>query len=86
MRHSIILLPLLYLAAPVAAQQPDDLNRVIDEGLNHSQVMQIAQHLTDDIGGRRRPGPPTSFANGACPMSASRAFASVAAGGLPAPR
>ncbi|QCB37459.1 M20/M25/M40 family metallo-hydrolase [Sphingobium sp. PAMC28499] len=57
MRHSIILLPLLCLAAPVAAQQPDDLNRVIDEGLNHSQVMQIAQHLTDDIGGRMTNSP-----------------------------
>lgn len=57
MRHSIILLPLLCLAAPVAAQQPDDLNRVIDEGLNHSQVMQIVQHLTDDIGGRMTNSP-----------------------------
>ena len=57
MRHAIALLPLLVLAAPAAAQQADDLNRIIDEGLNHSQVMQTAQHLTDDIGGRMTNSP-----------------------------
>ncbi|CAN5399577.1 M28 family metallopeptidase [soil metagenome] len=49
-------LPLIALAEPLAAQT-DDLNRVIDEGLNRSQVMQTAQHLTDDIGGRMTNSP-----------------------------
>jgi len=39
-------------ALPVAAQPADDMNRIIDQGLDHSQVMQIAEHLTDAIGGR----------------------------------
>lgn len=52
-----VLLPWALVAGPAIAQQPDDLNRVIDEGLNHSQVMQIAQHLTDDIGGRMTNSP-----------------------------
>jgi carboxypeptidase Q len=39
-------------AVPADAQQPDDMNRVIDQGLNHSQVMQTAEHLMDAIGGR----------------------------------
>jgi carboxypeptidase Q len=56
MRHHLALLPLLVLATPAVAQV-DDINRVIDEGLNHSQVMQIAQHLTDDIGGRMTNSP-----------------------------
>lgn len=37
------------------AQQPppsDDLNRIIDQGLNHSLVMQTAEYLTDRIGPR----------------------------------
>ena len=34
------------------AQPADDLNRVIDQGLNHSQVMQTAEHLMDVIGAR----------------------------------
>jgi carboxypeptidase Q len=41
------------LAAPLAAQQASSsVNRIIDEGMNHSQVMPIAQHLTDVIGPR----------------------------------
>ncbi len=45
----------LYIAATpgtAGAQQVDTINRIIDEGLNHSQVMQTAEHLTDGIGGR----------------------------------
>ncbi len=40
------------LVAPPAMAQRDDVNRVIDEGLNHSQVMQTAQEMTDGIGPR----------------------------------
>ncbi|HEV7555211.1 MAG TPA: M20/M25/M40 family metallo-hydrolase [Kofleriaceae bacterium] len=47
----LIVLPLV-LVAPAAAQPADDMNRVIDQGLNHSQVMQTAEYLADRIGGR----------------------------------
>jgi hypothetical protein len=42
------------LALPAAAQSPDRtvINGIIDQGLNHSQVMRTAAHLTDNIGGR----------------------------------
>jgi len=40
------------VAAPATAQQADDMNRVIDQGLNHSQVMQTAEYLMDRIGAR----------------------------------
>jgi carboxypeptidase Q len=39
-------------AGPAVAQQPDEMNRLIDHGLNHSQVMVIAEHLMDSIGAR----------------------------------
>ena len=41
-------------AAPAAAQAVDRvaINGIIDQGLNHSQVMQTAAYLTDRIGGR----------------------------------
>jgi carboxypeptidase Q len=42
---------------PAIADTPDDLNRVIDHGLGHSQVMQIAEHLDDSIGGRMTNSP-----------------------------
>ncbi len=48
--HAALLFMLI--ALPAEAQQADDMNRVIDQGLNHSQVMQIAEHLMDQIGGR----------------------------------
>ncbi|HEX2686406.1 MAG TPA: M20/M25/M40 family metallo-hydrolase [Kofleriaceae bacterium] len=48
--HAALLLMLVGL--PADAQPVDDINRVIDQGLNHSQVMQIAEHLMDGIGGR----------------------------------
>jgi hypothetical protein len=51
MRMILIVLPLV-LVAPAAAQPADDMNRVIDQGLNHSQVMQTAEYLADRIGGR----------------------------------
>lgn len=43
---------LVVLVAQVGAQPVDDMNRVIDQGLNHSQVMQTAEYLADRIGGR----------------------------------
>jgi len=43
---------LVVLVAQVQAQPVDDMNRIIDQGLNHSQVMQTAEYLTDRIGGR----------------------------------
>ena len=41
-------------AGPLSAQQVDRgaINGIIDQGLNHSEVMRTAAHLTDRIGGR----------------------------------
>ena len=46
-------------ATSAAAQAPDlvAINGVIDQGLNHSQVMQTAAYLTDRIGGRMTNSP-----------------------------
>ncbi len=52
MRRILVAVPLIMLAGPAGAQQPDDINRVIDQGLNHSQVMQIAEYMDDRIGPR----------------------------------
>ena len=52
MRRILVAVPLIMLAGPAGAQQADDMNRVIDQGLNHSQVMQIAEHMDDRIGAR----------------------------------
>jgi carboxypeptidase Q len=45
---------LLAAASPSLAQDVDlvAVNGILDQGLNHSQVMQTAGHLTDVIGGR----------------------------------
>ena len=42
------------IAIPAAAQQADrgQMNRILDEGMNRSEVMETAAHLTDRIGGR----------------------------------
>lgn len=42
------------LALPAAAQAPDRvaINGILDQGLNHSEVMQTAAWMTDRIGGR----------------------------------
>ncbi|QYC09768.1 M20/M25/M40 family metallo-hydrolase [Brevundimonas nasdae] len=47
------------LATPVMAQSVDRVavNNIIDQGLNHSQVMQNAAYLTDRIGGRMTNSP-----------------------------
>jgi hypothetical protein len=55
MRHLLFAAAALAVtAAPVFAQSVDRaaVNRIIDEGTNHSQVMRTAQHLTDVIGPR----------------------------------
>jgi carboxypeptidase Q len=52
MRKIHVALLFMLIAFPAEAQQADDMNRVIDQGLNHSQVMQIAEHLMDQIGSR----------------------------------
>ena len=47
------------LATTAAAQDVDRVavNGIIDQGLNHSQVMQTAAYLTDRIGGRMTNSP-----------------------------
>lgn len=55
MRRSMLALTAALLAsAPIAAQtiQTSPTDRVIDQGTNHSEVMRIAQYLTDVIGAR----------------------------------
>ena len=52
MRTLFVASVVLLAAFPAGAQQVDDLNRIIDQGLNHSQVMQTAEHLMDSIGAR----------------------------------
>ncbi|MDP3370130.1 MAG: M20/M25/M40 family metallo-hydrolase [Brevundimonas sp.] len=44
----------IFAAGPVFAQEVDRvaINGIIDQGLNHSELMQTAAHLTDRIGGR----------------------------------
>ena len=57
MRKTLTALLIMFGALPATAQQADDLNRVIDQGLNHSQVMQTAEHLMDSIGSRMTNSP-----------------------------
>ena len=42
------------LSVPAAAQENDRtaINRILDEGMNRSEVMETAHYLTDRIGGR----------------------------------
>ena len=57
MRKIHVAVLVMLVALPAEAQQADDMNRVIDQGLNHSQVMQTAAHLMDEIGGRMTNSP-----------------------------
>jgi carboxypeptidase Q len=53
MRHLLLATAATMIAAtPLAAQERGALNTIIDQGTNHSQVMQTVQHLTDVIGPR----------------------------------
>lgn len=53
-RPAIALLALAIVSAPAASQEVNrtQINRVMDEGFNRSEVMEIAAYLTDRIGGR----------------------------------
>src|SRR5262245_1397717 len=49
-----VLAILAFAFAPMAGAQVDNatINRIIDEELNHSELPQTAEYLTDRIGGR----------------------------------
>ncbi|MBV8503040.1 MAG: M20/M25/M40 family metallo-hydrolase [Paucibacter sp.] len=57
---SSLLLPSVLWAAKA---EPELVNAIRDQGLNHSQVMQTLQHLTDDIGPRLTNSPQMREAN-----------------------
>ncbi len=60
MRHLCFAGLLSLLTLPVAAGDTIDyatINRIIDEGFNHSELPQTAQYLTDRIGGRMTNSP-----------------------------
>lgn len=52
MRHLLLATAALVVATPVAAQDRAAIATIIDQGTNHSQVVQTVQHLTDVIGPR----------------------------------
>src|SRR5258708_35233975 len=56
MRSTLVLLMLVFVA-PARGGGVDDMNRIIDQGLNHSQVMQTIESLADRIGGRMTNSP-----------------------------
>lgn len=51
MRHLLLAAASFLVATPLAAQNAT-INRIVDQGTNHSQVMSTVQHLTDVIGPR----------------------------------
>lgn len=59
MKHLLVGLSAVILATPALAQSVDRaaINGIIDQGLNHSEVMQTAAYLTDRIGGRMTNSP-----------------------------
>jgi hypothetical protein len=63
MRCTLALISLALIGAPASAQEAD-IARIVDQGLNHSQVMQTAQELTDGIGGRLTNSPSMRKAEG----------------------
>jgi hypothetical protein len=52
MRHLLLAASAMLALSPAAAQDRGAVNKIIDEGTNHSAVMATAQHLTDVIGPR----------------------------------
>ncbi|HEX8525634.1 M20/M25/M40 family metallo-hydrolase [Allosphingosinicella sp.] len=54
MRVAVLLLSAILAAAPATAQPVDRtmINRIVDEAMNRSEVMETAAYLTDRIGGR----------------------------------
>src|SRR5690242_4563435 len=66
--RSPVKLPALALLCGVAlasvhAQTPEDISRIREEGLNHSQVMETLSHLTETIGPRLTGSPNLKRAN-----------------------
>ncbi|HEY4239548.1 MAG TPA: M20/M25/M40 family metallo-hydrolase [Kofleriaceae bacterium] len=57
MRRIVLALVVALGARGAIAQTPDPLNRIVDQGVNHSQVMQTAEYLTDRIGSRMTNSP-----------------------------
>src|SRR5215471_1651643 len=53
----LVLAAVIFSPLSAAAQVGEDLNRVIDQGLSHSQVMQLAEQLMDGIGARMTNSP-----------------------------
>jgi len=52
MRRLLLATAAFCLTGPAAAQDRGEVNRIIDQGTNHSQVMVTAEHLADAIGPR----------------------------------
>jgi len=59
MRFMLTALTVILTASPALAQKADSqaANHIIDQGLNHSEVMETAAWLTDRIGGRMTNSP-----------------------------
>ena len=66
MRHLLLAATALVASTPIiaAAQDRAGVNRIIDEGTNHSQVMGTIQHLSDVIGPRMTNSPAMRRAEG----------------------
>jgi carboxypeptidase Q len=56
MRRMLALIAFVYTAHTAQAQD-SELNRILDEGLNHSELAETAAYLTDRIGGRMTNSP-----------------------------
>jgi len=50
---------MLIAVTPLHSQKVDQTNRIVDEGMNRSEVMQTAHELVDGIGGRLSNSPQT---------------------------
>ena len=64
--RTTLVLAALLVAGAARAQEPVDwemVNRIRQEGLNHSQVMEILTHLTEEIGPRLTGSPQMKAAN-----------------------
>lgn len=58
--RALLIALLMTVVSPVVADDEVDrstLNRIVDEGLNHSELPQTAQYLTDRVGGRMTNSP-----------------------------
>ena len=98
MKRLLVGLAAWCIATPALAQSVDRvaINGIIDQGLNHSEVMQTAAYLTDRIGGRMTNSPQMrqaeqwsqqQFRDWGCRTCALRVSSSDAAGPsfVPAP-